>query len=247
MENVILCESNDVDTYTDLTESNQFIDFNSFVPKLNDYKRSKEYSEDDVEHIIKVIKSLKSAYDEEIPVRYLVPLIVGNIGEYIMTNFLEYNKVAPLRNKDIIDMKMNSIYELYDYYFINKNNELICMDVKYWGHKDKTENSMKLIKKLESKSMKVQNIVKELSLKGQKYIYVNTNPSNNKHAINELDIEYRNSVMYINLIVLKTENAVFFTNKKTKNRYDETQDVKSKEFKLVEYHIADKKILDKVK
>lgn len=202
--NIEVCLSNDKNYYTDLSNSQDILDLKNVIPKL-DNKILEAEDDNDVKSLMKTIESLKSDISKKIPVPYLIPLIIGNVGEYVFSQFLKINKIETLSASKLIELKFHSLYELFDFYFMNKKNELICVDVKMWSNKNKESASLYLNNKFKQKENTI-DLKTGKSVK-KKYLYINTYPNKNKYSVNELQPDYREFVIFLNLIILRNKNC----------------------------------------
>ena len=95
-----------------------------------------------VKEIIKQINKLKTLAIKSnyIPSKAIIPLLRGNIGEYITKMILEkYNNISILSNDEIVFQLGSGVYECFDF-FVSKTERdgtkiLIAIDSKYWSVK----------------------------------------------------------------------------------------------------------------
>lgn len=243
-ENVRVCISQDGEYYTDFENSYRFLNFETFVPTLNNVAK-----DSDVDTAIKKLeKSMNSIkidnLNKFIPCPYLFFLIRGNIGEFIFSEYLKIMDIKSLSVQDLIDKEIHSIYELFDYYFLNEK-DLICLDVKLWNNKNKAKISKELLSKLSNKGLFIEKTTgKELN---KKFVYVNTSPNRNKESINELTSNAKMDSVFYNLIITKSQNVSKKVNKIKKNEYGEETQVKSSKITIEECLSLEDKLIKIIK
>lgn len=139
----------------------------------------------------------KTAFVEWVPHPKLVPLLKGNVGEYLFDKILEKYGITPLSDKQVFERLDPLVYEFFDR-FIEVGNELICIDVKRWATTlddlpraeetlDKSSRKISQIRKIASQQMNTEEQKKiQIALTGRyeriRFVYLNVafnqNPNN---------------------------------------------------------------------
>jgi len=89
--------------------------------------------------------------DVHLPNPALIPLLKGNVGEFIFSKVLSALGIKPLNLDQLIDLLGPAVYEYYDSY-IHVDDTIICIDVKRWsGTLDNHEQSLKTLRRAEKK------------------------------------------------------------------------------------------------
>lgn len=159
----------------------------------------------------------------KLPNIYLSHIIKGNIGEQILSEYLNqknipFNKIDSLFNINV-DMQ---IYELFDFYIV-KNNTIYCIDTKNWT----LYNDNGARKTLESFPKKIQRIksIPEFKNYDFQFIYLNMFPSLNSAFTNGLSTHlgsYKDT-KYINFIT-KEPKYELIKAKNTSEYYKKTEE-----------------------
>ena len=137
------------------------------------------------------------AFKTYIPVPAILPLLKGNVGEYLLDGLLmQVNQVAlPL---EAVFGKLSGLcYELFDRY-IEVDNNLICIDAKNWTS---TFDQIALAQKTHHEAKRKMKLIRDL-LGGRydeiKFVYLNTRvESNPLNLMPEADGE---GAYYLNLL-----------------------------------------------
>lgn len=74
-----------------------------------------------------------------------------------------------------------------------------------WSNKNKESASLYLNNKFKQKENTI-DLKTGKSVK-KKYLYINTYPNKNKYSVNELQPDYREFVIFLNLIILRNKNC----------------------------------------
>lgn len=185
-------------------------------------------------------KIQKRAFKKWVPNPKLVPLLKGNVGEYLFDKVLKRYGVMPLTDQQVFERLTPQVYEFFDR-FIEVGNDLICIDVKRWA--TQLDDVIRAEETLEKSSNKISQICNIANLKantdGQiqlqsiltgrydrlRFLYLNVaysqNPNNlmwqdNKdhtiHYLNLLQTDYH----YYQPINRQTGRAQEFTKLRTK-------------------------------
>lgn len=76
----------------------------------------------------------KTAFSSIVPHPKLVPLLKGNLGEYLFDKVLARYEMQPLEDREVFERLSPLVYEFFDR-FIEVGDDLICVDVKRWATK----------------------------------------------------------------------------------------------------------------
>lgn len=76
----------------------------------------------------------KTAFTKMVPHPKLVPLLKGNLGEYLFDKVLAHYGVQPLNDLQVFERLGPLVYEFFDR-FIEVGDDLVCVDVKRWATK----------------------------------------------------------------------------------------------------------------
>lgn len=99
----------------------------------------------------------KTAFNDFVPHPKLVPLLKGNVGEYLFDKVLAHYQVQPLTDLAVFDRLGSVVYEFFDR-FIEVENDLLCVDVKRWATKlDNLTRAQDTLEKSDRKISQVQH------------------------------------------------------------------------------------------
>lgn len=134
--------------------------------------------------------------DFHLPNPALIPLLKGNVGEFIFSRVLSALGITPLSLDELIGLLGPAVYESYDI-FVRSHDTIICIDVKRWSASlDSEELSRKTLGSAETKRCSMQLLCDRLSLI-PRFLYVNTQPDDN--ALNaEREIARGESIHFLN-------------------------------------------------
>lgn len=135
-----------------------------------------------------------------IPNPYLLPLLIGNMGELLFKDVLKRLSITPLSVDDIKQNLDCELYELFDFY-IEVNNNLVCIDLKNWSSTfEKTELSINTQEKAEKKISTVKRIIKSKNINYKKihFIYINSKIENNELNVKP-EMNKNENIYYLNL------------------------------------------------
>lgn len=142
------------------------------------------------------------AFKKFTPHPKFIPMLKGNMGEYLFSQLLELMDIQQVTPEKIPDVIGKRAYELFDS-FIEIDHTLLCIDVKSWSSTlDKSYISTKSHQNALGKAETILSYVshKYLSIK---FIYVNTcmeyNPLNLEQEIND-----DQKIYYLNLFKEET-------------------------------------------
>lgn len=191
--------------YTDISRSNY----------LYDVKQEMSFS---IKKEIKDIKDCqininKDKSKQYVPVPYFNSIIRGNIGELIMRNILKKNNIS-YKKDCFFSENFCGIYEFFDF-IIEKENKVICIDVKNWRFIDSNKGN-RILNAISNKTQKI----KMLFNKEVEFYYINTDPDNNGNGLSGINIlieQYKS--YFFNLFVNRCyyEEKDFYSKQKRKN------------------------------
>ncbi|WP_194790745.1 hypothetical protein [Pseudomonas sp. UFMG81] len=116
--------------------------------------------------------------DVHLPNPALIPLLKGNVGEFIFARVLSTLGITPLALDELIELLGPTVYESYDM-FVRAQDTIICIDVKRWSAGlDSEELSLKTLSLAETKRSNMQVLCDRLKLV-PRFLYVNTQPDDN--------------------------------------------------------------------
>jgi hypothetical protein len=127
----------------------------------------------------------------------LLPLLKGNVGEFLFSSCLKKLGITPLSIAEQFELLTPEAYELYDVYLV-VNSRLVCIDVKNWSASlDKEDMSRDLLSRAAEKRDKLTAICSTRNLEPE-FVYVNARHDHN--ALNDFP-EYSNGTLirYMNL------------------------------------------------
>lgn len=156
----------------------------------------------------------KEAFADLIPHPKLVPLLKGNLGEYLFDKVLAHYKVQPLTDMEVFERLGPVVYEFFDR-FIEVGDDLLCIDVKRWATKlDDKRRAEDTLEKSDKKIDQIKTIANQTAdTEGQseinkasagryqciKFVYLNAAYSQNPNNLMwEENAEH--SVHYLNLL-----------------------------------------------
>ncbi|MFJ3009214.1 hypothetical protein [Pseudomonas fluorescens] len=144
-----------------------------------DYVRSDDDRRDAGPIIINEACNLATnGIDVHLPNPALLPLLKGNIGEFIFSKVLAALGITPLSVEALIQLVGPSVYERYDV-FIHEGDQLVCVDVKRWSSTlESQELSVDTIERAKTKRRQMLELCSRLEL-SPRFLYVNTQPDDN--------------------------------------------------------------------
>lgn len=159
-------------------------------------------------------KIQKTAFDNLVPHPKLVPLLKGNVGEYLFDKVLAHYGVQPLKDLEVFERLGPLVYEFFDR-FIEVEDNLICVDVKRWATKlDDLTRAEETIEKSGKKISQIRSIANQTAdTEGQskirealagryqciKFVYLNAAYSQNPNNLMWED-NVDHSIHYLNLL-----------------------------------------------
>lgn len=103
----------------------------------------------------------KTAFTKMVPHPKLVPLLKGNVGEYLFDKVLAHYGVQPLDDLQVFDRLEPLVYEFFDR-FIEVGDDLVCVDVKRWATKlDDLTRAEDTLEKSDNKIRQIRNIASQ--------------------------------------------------------------------------------------
>lgn len=127
----------------------------------------------------------------------LLPLLKGNVGEYLFSECLKKLSIQPLSIAEQYEILSPEVYERFDIYLLF-GTRLICIDVKNWSASlDKEDMSRDLLTRAAEKREQLTTLCKDRGLEPE-FVYVNTR--HDRNALNDLP-EYTSGspIRYMNL------------------------------------------------
>ncbi|QXF32277.1 hypothetical protein CE143_03140 [Photorhabdus luminescens] len=152
-----------------------------------------------VTHLLKEIAILsKNVFKDCIPHPFFIPLLKGNIGEYLFTLLLDrQHNCQPIDPKLLSEKIGKKAYELFDFY-IEADKHLICVDTKNWSSTlDKRYQSLKTHNNAQGKAETILSYI-DNKYESVKFVYLNTRMENNPLNL-EQEISPDSKIYYLNL------------------------------------------------
>lgn len=170
-------------------------------------------------------------FKDMLPHPVMLPLLKGNVGEYMFKQCLEEINIIPLTVDEIFEELEPKVYELFDFYVLSED-KLFCIDVKNWSPSDKENLSLETKEKAFKKRQQLMQIADRKNLNVD-FIYVNTH--HDKNAINSKQEFYDNgNIYFMNLFkVTDKYKAVDKPNSKKKSRLEERLDINTSLIQLL--------------
>ena len=113
----------------------------------------------------------ETAFKKWVPNPRLVPLLKGNVGEYLFDKVLKHYRVTPLTDQQVFGSLAPLVYEFFDR-FIEVGDDLLCIDVKRWSTQlDDLTRAENTLEKSKNKIRQIRNIASQKAdTDGQKQI-----------------------------------------------------------------------------
>lgn len=159
-------------------------------------------------------KIQKRAFKKWVPSPGLVPLLKGNVGEFLFDKVLKRYGVIPLTDQQVFERLTPLVYEFFDR-FIEVGNDLLCIDVKRWATQlDDLTRAEETLEKSNNKISQIRNIASQKAdTEGQeqiqatqagryeriRFIYLNIAYSQNPNNLMWQDNE-NHTIHYLNLL-----------------------------------------------
>jgi hypothetical protein len=103
----------------------------------------------------------KTAFSTLVPHPKLVPLLKGNVGEYLFDKVLAHYGVQHLEDMKVFECLTPLVYEFFDR-FIEVGDDLICVDVKRWATKlDDLSRAEESVEKSDNKIRQIRDIANQ--------------------------------------------------------------------------------------
>ncbi|HCO5571382.1 TPA: hypothetical protein N8244_004357, partial [Escherichia coli] len=156
----------------------------------------------------------EKAFKKWVPNPKLVPLLKGNVGEYLFDKVLKSYGVTPLSDQQVFERLEPLVYEFFDR-FIEVGDDLLCIDVKRWATQlDDLTRAEETLEKSDNKIRQIRNIASQKAdTEGQKqlqtalagryerirFIYLNVAYSQNPNNLMWQD-NVDHTIHYLNLL-----------------------------------------------
>lgn len=205
LQNIKLClYKDDITTLTDL--NNGFLLYEPYQMIIPHYNENVINNPESLPfYIFNPYYNVEQSY-RYIPNPYLIPLLMGNMGEILFKDVLNQLEIKPLSISEMKNKISPELYELYDFY-IEVNNKLICIDIKNWSNSfEKVELSLQMQVKAENKIQTIKNILKQKNINYDKvhFVYINTKIENNELNV-QTEIDNNQNIYYLNLFKIYEE------------------------------------------
>ena len=145
----------------------------------------------------KLVSSMDEAFKTYVPLPVMVPLIKGNVGEYLLDALLDHLDQPALTLQAVFGKLSPRCYELFDRY-VEVDDTLVCIDAKYWTA---TFDQADLAQRTHEEAQKKMALIRELlghRYEDIKFVYLNTRVENNPLNLSpEADSQ---GAHYLNLI-----------------------------------------------
>ena len=103
----------------------------------------------------------KQAFSKLVPHPAMIPLLKGNVGEYLFDKILSHYGVEPMTEAQVFEHLDSLVYEFFDR-FIEVGDELICIDVKRWATKlDNIALAESMVEKNDNKIRQIRNLASQ--------------------------------------------------------------------------------------
>jgi hypothetical protein len=144
-----------------------------------DYVRTDGKDHDSGPGIVNLACNMASdGIDVHLPNPALIPILKGNVGEFIFSKVLSALGIKPLKLDQLINLLGPAVYEYYDTY-VHYEDTITCIDVKRWsGTLDNQEQSLKTLDRAKQKRDDIYKLCGALKLT-PRFLYVNTQPDHN--------------------------------------------------------------------
>ncbi|MFK0094665.1 hypothetical protein [Pseudomonas sp. NPDC090592] len=140
--------------------------------------------------------------DVHLPNPALIPLLKGNVGEFIFSRVLAALAVIPLDLDQLVELLGPAVYETYDT-FVRVGDTIVCIDVKRWsGTLDNHELSVKTLQRSQAKREEMIARCERLELT-PRFLYVNTQPDDNDLNA-EREFSHGESIHFLNAFKIIT-------------------------------------------
>ena len=143
-------------------------------------------------------KAVASGY---IPVPSMIPLLRGNVGEYVFEQVTKELSITPLTNAEVKVLLGSEVYEVYDYYIV-QGRRLYCVDVKYWSTR---RQNPELCEKVRSNRNSKPQIILDAAQRTDQiddvvFLYANAFYGNTVVKENRAEMNHDHSIYYINIL-----------------------------------------------
>lgn len=139
----------------------------------------------------------ETAFTDMVPHPAIIPLLKGNVGEYLLDAALEHIGVETLSGEAYIKKMPSDIYEYFDR-FVELNNKLFCIDAKNWSSMfDQHERALETWEDAKSKAEMIRKL---LSKYYQKIIFVYVNTRYDHNPLNFKGEHEGENIFFLNLL-----------------------------------------------
>ena len=156
----------------------------------------------------------KKAFEQWVPLPALIPLLRGNVGEWIVHYLLGELGIDVMEHEQTFALLNHDVYELYDCYLL-AGDTLIALDVKNWSTRiDNLHLSEETVAKASGKRKVISDtlaagkqredeleaIAKVAGIRQCRFIYLNTNYAQNDYHLMSESTDC-GDVHYLNLFI----------------------------------------------
>lgn len=175
----------------------------------------------------------QNVFMEQLPHPMLVPLLKGNVGEYLFDRVLAAYGVRPLDDQQVFERLGPQVYEFFDR-FIEVGDDLICVDVKRWATRlDNISQAESTLEKSQGKMRQMRRLARQVAepegqarvraapagrYRALRFVYLNAAYSQNpNNLMGEESADH--SVHYLNLF--QSRHAYYQPMDRERLRYQE--------------------------
>lgn len=152
--------------------------------------------------LFKSLQKMKSIISTSnlIPNPAIIPLLRGNIGEFVFSEVMNSLGIAPLNANEVKKLLGTQVYEKYDFYFYHNDN-LYCVDVKFWSVRKQDQTITRKVRS--GKNHKPESIHKAIKanqdLNPSKVVYIYANAFYGNTIFTESELNHDSTVAYLNI------------------------------------------------
>lgn len=194
LETITFCDAKEKNGLSDIMEGVQlYLPARRVLPQYDgdlDYRDGAFWT-----RLTKLISLNDEAFKEWVPLPAMLPLLKGNVGEYLLDGFLAQYRIEALSLDEVFNKLAPGCYELFDRY-IEIDDGLVCIDAKNWSSNvDQFALAQKVSEDAEKKMSSVRGALGE-QYESIKFIYLNTryeeNPLNLMPEVDQPGAYYLN-------------------------------------------------------
>ncbi|WP_172743182.1 hypothetical protein [Citrobacter youngae] len=199
LENIILARTIQSDGLTDISAGSSPYEPERCLPQYHE-GMSEECGDLEKRVFPRLLKLESEPLKRFIPIPALIPLLIGNIGEWQFHQVLKAAGIKPLAPEQIILQLGSECYELFDIYLIKKDH-LFAIDVKNWMM---GKNNRDISKRLHTSALNKVEILNKIvsastSLNKVSAVYLNTRHGLN--CLNDRAEKFKSTqIFYFNLL-----------------------------------------------